>query len=46
MNFKNIVELSGDASNRKFYRDKNNNSIIVYAKKEKKKKFINIRGYK
>ena len=37
MNFKNIVELSGDASHRKFYRDKKNNSIIVYAKKEKEK---------
>ena len=37
MNFKNIEKLSGDASHRKFYRDKKNNSIIVYAKKEKKK---------
>ena len=40
MNFKNIVELSGDASHRKFYRDKKNNSIIVYAKKEKRKNFL------
>ena len=40
MNFKNIVELSGDASHRKFYRDKNNNSIIVYAKKEKRKNLL------
>ena len=40
MNFKNIVELSGDASHRKFYRDKKNNSIIVYAKKEKKKNLL------
>ena len=46
MNFKNIEKLSGDASHRKFYRDKKNNSIIVYAKKEKKKKFINICSYK
>ena len=40
MNFKNIVELSGDASHRKFYRDKKNNSIIVYAKKEKRKNLL------
>ena len=40
MNFKNIVELSGDASHRKFYRDKNNNSIIVYSKKEKRKNLL------
>ena len=40
MNFKNIEKLSGDASHRKFYRDKKNNSIIVYAKKEKKKNLL------
>ncbi len=40
MNFKNIVELSGDASHRKFYRDKKNNSIIVHAKKEKRKNLL------
>ena len=40
MNFENIVELSGDASHRKFYRDKKNNSIIVYAKKEKRKNLL------
>ena len=40
MNFKNIVELSGDASHRKFYRDKKNNSIIVYAKKDKRKNLL------
>lgn len=40
MNFKNIVELSGDASHRKFYRDKKNNSIIVYAEKEKRKNLL------
>jgi len=40
MNFKEIVELSGDASHRKFYRDKKNNSIIVYAKKEKRKNLL------
>ena len=40
MNFKNIVELAGDASHRKFYRDKKNNSIIVYAKKDKRKNLL------
>ena len=40
MNFKNVEKLSGDASHRKFYRDKKNNSIIVYAKKEKKKNLL------
>ena len=40
MNFKNIVELSGDASHMKFYRYKKNNSIIVYAKKEKTKNLL------
>ena len=40
MNFKNIEELSGDASHRKFYRDKKNNSIVVYAKKEKRKNLL------
>tara|TARA_B100001248_G_scaffold25796_1_gene16883 strand:+ start:1065 stop:1988 length:924 start_codon:yes stop_codon:yes gene_type:complete len=40
MNFENIMELSGDASHRKFYRDKKNNSIIVYAKKEKRKNLL------
>ena len=40
MNFKNFEELSGDASHRKFYRDKKNNSIIVYAKKEKRKNLL------
>ncbi len=40
MNFKNVKKLSGDASHRKFYRDKKNNSIIVYAKKEKKKNLL------
>ena len=40
MNFKNIEKLSGDASYRKFYRDKKNNLIIVYAKKEKKKNLL------
>ena len=34
---KNLIEIKGDASFRKFFRKKNNNktSIIVYAKKEK-----------
>ncbi len=38
MNLDKLVQLSGDASFRKFYRDKSKKkSIIVYAKKEKKK---------
>ena len=35
LNFKESKEIKGDASFRKFYRNKNNNSIVVYAKKEK-----------
>ena len=35
LNFKESKEIKGDASFRKFYRNKNNHSIVVYAKKEK-----------
>ena len=35
LNFKKSKEIKGDASFRKFYRNKNNHSIVVYAKKEK-----------
>ncbi len=42
MNLKNnLISLSGDASFRKFYRDKNSKkSIIVFAKKEKKNNLL------
>ena len=33
-------EIKGDASLRKFYRNKKNNSIIVYAKNDKKKNLL------
>ena len=41
LNFKNLKEVKGDASFRKFYRNKNNGSIVVYAKKEKVKNLLN-----
>ena len=37
---KEFNEIKGDASFRKFYRNKKNKSIIVYAKKEKKKNLL------
>lgn len=37
---KKFKEIKGDASSRKFYRNKKNNSIIVYAKKDKKKNLL------
>ena len=40
LNFKELNEIKGDASFRKFYRDKNNHSIVVYAKKEKIKNLL------
>jgi N-acetylmuramate 1-kinase len=41
MNFlKQLKEIEGDASFRKFYRNKKNNSIIVVAKKEKNKNLL------
>ena len=40
LNFKELEEINGDASFRKFYRNKKNNSIVVYAKKEKLKNLL------
>ena len=40
LNFKKLNEIKGDASLRKFYRNKNNHSIVVYAKKEKVKNLL------
>ena len=40
LNFKELEEINGDASFRKFYRNKKNNSIVVYAKKEKMKNLL------
>ena len=41
LNFRALKEIKGDASFRKFYRNKTNNSIIVFAKKEKVKNLLN-----
>ncbi len=41
LNFRVLKEIKGDASFRKFYRNKINNSIIVLAKKEKAKNLLN-----
>ena len=40
LNFRELKEIKGDASFRKFYRNKKNNSIVVYAKKEKLKNLL------
>ena len=40
LNFKELKKIKGDASSRKFYRNKNNRSIVVYAKKEKVKNLL------
>ena len=40
LNFKELKEVKGDASFRKFFRNKNNRSIVVYAKKEKVKNLL------
>ncbi|MDC3098998.1 phosphotransferase [Candidatus Pelagibacter sp.] len=40
LNFKELKEIKGDASFRKFYRNKNNLSIVVYAEKEKVKNLL------
>ena len=40
LNFKELNEIKGDASFRKFFRNKNNRSIVVYAKKEKVKNLL------
>ena len=37
---KNLIQLSGDASFRKFYRIKNKRSILVFSKKEKKNNLL------
>ena len=41
LNFKELKEIKGDASFRKFYRNKKNNSIVVFSKKEKVKNLLN-----
>ena len=40
LNFRELKKIKGDASFRKFYRNKKNNSIIVFAKKEKVKNLL------
>ena len=40
LNFKELKEIKGDASFRKFYRNKKNHSILIYAKKEKLKNLL------
>ncbi|MDC3101950.1 phosphotransferase [Candidatus Pelagibacter sp.] len=40
LNFKELKEIKGDASFRKFYRNNKNQSIVVYAKKEKVKNLL------
>ena len=40
LNFNEFKEIKGDASFRKFYRNKKNNSIVVQAKKEKLKNLL------
>ena len=40
LNFKKLKKIKGDASFRKFYRNKKNHSIVVYSKKEKLKNLL------
>ena len=40
LNFKELKEIKGDASFRKFYRNKKNHSIVVYAVKDKVKNLL------
>ena len=40
LNFKQLKEIKGDASFRKFYRNKKNRSIVVHARKEKIKNLL------
>ncbi|MBD1143613.1 phosphotransferase [Pelagibacterales bacterium SAG-MED33] len=40
LNFRKLKKIKGDASFRKFYRNKNNRSIVVYAKKDKVKNLL------
>ena len=42
MRFNNFKKLKGDASFRKFFRDRKNQSVIVFAEKDKKKKPFNL----
>ena len=39
-NFKELKEIKGDASFRRFYRNKKNHSILIYAKKERFKNLL------
>tara|TARA_B100000989_G_scaffold232476_1_gene179244 strand:- start:17 stop:961 length:945 start_codon:yes stop_codon:yes gene_type:complete len=41
LNFKELKQIKGDASFRKFYRNNKNHSVVVYAKKEKVKNLLN-----
>ena len=40
LNFRELKKIKGDASIRKFYRNKNNRSIVVYANKDKVKNLL------
>ena len=40
MNFKKLTKLAGDASSRKFYRDKKKKYIVVLSKREKKRNLL------
>ena len=40
LNLNELKEIKGDASFRKFYRNKKNHSIVVYSKKEKLKNLL------
>ncbi len=40
LNFRELKKIKGDASFRKFYRNKNNRSIVVYANKDKVKNLL------
>ncbi len=40
LNFKELKKIKGDASFRKFYRNKKNNSIIVYSQKERARNLL------
>ena len=40
LNFRQLKEIKGDASFRKFYRNKKNRSIVVYAVKDKVKNLL------
>ena len=40
LNLRELKEIKGDASFRKFYRNKKNHSIVIFAKKEKNKNLL------